>query len=132
MPTTSVRQVKLVVSALLLLTAVCTRTAEASPVLLKSSLPQSHISSFFTLYGGVLRILPNGDLAIAVPRTEGMYKIRFYDDKVLLFEIRQIRDSLLIVEKYNFQHAGIFRYELFLNNTLVEKKEFTLKRDKYE
>jgi hypothetical protein len=68
----------------------------------------------------------NGDIVIAPPvNALGRYRIRFFDDKdSLLFEIRQIQDPLLIIEKYNFGHAGKFRYALYRDNGLIEKASF--------
>lgn len=73
----------------------------------------------------------NSDLAIVVPEAEnGRYKVRFFDNEDrFLFEIRQIRDSLLIVEKLNFQHAGLFQYELYRGDVLVERNTFLIKKD---
>ena len=70
----------------------------------------------------------NGDIVIALPpNAMGRYKLRFFDEKeTLLFEIRQIRDPVLIIEKYNFGHAGLFMYELFRDNGLVEKGTFRI------
>jgi hypothetical protein len=70
----------------------------------------------------------NGNIVIALPQDAmGRYKIRFFDEKeMLLFEIRQIRDPMLIIEKYNFGHAGRFLYELFRDNSLVEKGTFRI------
>jgi len=80
---------------------------------------------------GYVRRTSNGDLVITVPSTaSGRYKIRFFDDKgLLLFEIRQIKDTLLIVEKYNFEHAGQFHYELYRDTLLVEKNSFIIQRE---
>lgn len=74
---------------------------------------------------------PNGDLVITVPQTaSGRYKIRFFDERnTLLFEIRQIRDTLLIVEKYNFEHAGQFKYELYRDSILIEKSDFAIRKE---
>jgi hypothetical protein len=73
----------------------------------------------------------NSDLVIAVPDAQsGKYKVRFFDENdKLLFEIKQIRDSLLIVEKLNFQHAGTFQYELYKGDLLVERNTFLIKQD---
>ena len=103
------------------------------------SLP--HNSRSYTLYirdtvaeraaSGYVRRLANGDLVITVPQTaSGRYKIRFFDERnSLLFEIRQIRDPLLIVEKYNFEHAGQFKYELYRDSLLIEKSNFSIRRE---
>ncbi len=61
------------------------------------------------------------------PVAGGGYKIRFFGvDQALLFEIRQIQDPVLIVEKYNFGHAGMFQYELYRDNSLVERNNFRI------
>jgi len=73
----------------------------------------------------------NGDLVIAIPNVaREKYKIRFFDDdNHFLFEVRQIRDPLLIVEKYNFQHAGMFHYELYRESLLIERSSFLIRKD---
>jgi hypothetical protein len=72
----------------------------------------------------------NSSLRIVVPFSMGEYKIRFLDQREqFLFEIGHIRDSLLIVEKMNFRHAGVFQYELFKDNMLVERNSFIIKSD---
>jgi hypothetical protein len=73
----------------------------------------------------------NGDVIIAVPAGgRGRYRIRFFgEDKGLLFEIRQIQDPVLIVEKYNFGHAGLFQYALYRDNDLVERSSFRINPD---
>jgi hypothetical protein len=109
-----------------------------------SSTCNSHISGISTLYNirdtgwlspaeerissRYVREEKNGDLTIVVPIIRGRYKIRFFDNRdQFLFEIRQIRDSLLIVEKVNFRHAGSFQYELYKDNVLVERNTFIIK-----
>ena len=73
----------------------------------------------------------NGDLVIMVPNPgREKYGIRFFDDdNNFLFEVRQIRDPLLIVEKYNFQHAGMFHYELYRDSLLIERSTFLIRKD---
>ena len=97
-----------------------------------------HISAKSALYIRNASLLPGspaivrcnriGDVVITIPwDIPGQYRVRFYDEEnLLLFEIRQIRDPLLIVEKYNFRRAGIFQYEVFRNSELVEKSSFRI------
>jgi hypothetical protein len=99
-----------------------------------------HISNIYALYrggtprepvvSGIVRCTKNGDIAITIPRdVPGKYRVRFYNEEnLLLFEVRQIRDSLLIVEKYNFRHAGVFEYEVYRDNKLVERNSFRINR----
>jgi hypothetical protein len=77
---------------------------------------------------GIVRHERNGDILITPPANAlGRYRIRFFDDhKAFLFEIRQIQDPLLIIEKYNFGHAGRYVYELYRDNGLVEKASFQI------
>ena len=113
--------------------------AARPPVFFNSSPPGPHILRDFPLYkkdtavragsSGVLRLNSDGDIRITVPvSVTEKYRIRFYtEENVFLFEIRQIRDPLLIVEKYNFGHAGWFRYELYRDGQLTEKNRFQIK-----
>ena len=73
----------------------------------------------------------NGDLVIAIPDAgKANYRIRFFDlDYHFLFEIGKVEDPLLIVEKYNFLHAGLFQYELYKGNSLMERSTFQIKKD---
>ncbi len=58
------------------------------------------------------------------------YRIRFYEeDKTFLFEVRDIRDQVLLLDKANFQHAGWFLFELLENDTIVEKNRFFIGKD---
>lgn len=107
-----------------------------------SAFGRSHNSPDFTLYNkrdtalgsmssGYVHRNANGDLVITVPHnTAGRYKIRFFGEHgMLLFEIRQIRDPLLIVEKYNFEHAGQFVYELYRDAVLIERVQFSIRKE---
>jgi hypothetical protein len=97
-----------------------------------------HINPVFAFYKGdtsqgrvqsaIVRHDKNGDVIISIPAgLQGRYRIRFFgEDKGLLFEIRQIQDPVLIVEKYNFGHAGLFQYELYRDKDLVEKSSFRI------
>lgn len=103
-------------------------TFPGTPNLPKNTLYRKQDPAMTYTYSGIVRHEKNGDIVITVPaQAFGRCKIRFLDEKEeLLFEIRQIRDSLLIVEKYNFGHAGLFRYELYLDNCLAEKSSFRI------
>ena len=132
-------------ATLVLLTTVAKATPERAGDFLHSSSRNSHISGISSLYiidkdtgwlspaderisSKYVRKEKNSDLSIVVPAPRGKYKIRFFDEQdQFLFEIRQIRDSLLIVEKVNFRHAGFFQYELYKDNALVERNTFIIK-----
>jgi len=80
---------------------------------------------------GYVYIGKAGDLIIEVPNAEyGRYKILFFDDwNRFLFEVRQIRDPYLIIEKQNFLRTGLFQYELYRDNMLVERNTFLIKKE---
>jgi len=107
----------------------------------------SHISGIYPLYtidrdtgwlspaeeriaSRYVRSEKNSSLKIVVPFSRGRYKIRFLDQREqFLFGIEHIRDSLLIIEKVNFLHAGLFQYELFKDDVLLERNSFIIKTD---
>ena len=58
------------------------------------------------------------------------YHIKFYeDDDSFLFEIRNIKEPALTLDKTNFIHAGWFRFELYNDEKLVEKNKFYLAKE---
>jgi hypothetical protein len=72
--------------------------------------------------GNVSLNLPNAD--------EKKYSIRFFeDDGTPLFEIKNIKETSLIVDKSNFLHAGWFRFELYEGDKLKEKHKFYLAKE---
>jgi hypothetical protein len=145
---------KLFFSSTSLLLIAATLNAAPSRIFFHSAVPGPHIFRNYTLYkedtveyhpvateyrpakyrpaAGPISREKNGNLVIAVPPAMlGRYKIRFFDeDHYFLFEIRQIRDPLLIIEKNNFQHAGLFQYELYRDNALIERSSFLIRKDK--
>lgn len=152
------QQEKLIFScAAALLIAAGGRSAAPSPVFFYSNTSVSHISLSYSLYKGdtvrsVARDTPaiaktgaetrdfplsdyihrerNGDLVISIAGVlSNSYRVRFFEGNVFLFEIRRIRDPLLIIEKFNFQHAGQFQYELYRENVLIERNTFYIRRE---
>jgi hypothetical protein len=58
------------------------------------------------------------------------YTIRFYeDDDSFLFEIKNIKEASLMLDKSNFHHAGWFKSELFENEKLIEKNRFFIPKE---
>jgi hypothetical protein len=47
----------------------------------------------------------------------------------LLFELKDIRDQVLLLDKANFQHAGWFLFEIFDDGILMEKNRFYISKD---
>lgn len=58
------------------------------------------------------------------------YRIKFFEDNdILLFEIKNIRQSGLTLDKTNFLHSGWFNFELYNDDDLVEKHRFYLGKE---
>ncbi len=73
----------------------------------------------------------DGNVTIALPETDRKkYIIRFFEiDGSELFEIKEFRQPVLIVDKTNFLHAGWFRFELYDDGRLKEKNKFFIPKD---
>lgn len=58
------------------------------------------------------------------------YRIKFYEeDESLLFELKNIKQTGLTLDKANFMHAGWFYFELFNDEKLIEKHKFYLAKE---
>lgn len=71
------------------------------------------------------------NVIISLPDAEKKkYSIKFFeDDGTALFEIKKITEPYLILDKVNFLHAGLFKFELYANGVLAEKHEFFIPKD---
>lgn len=72
-----------------------------------------------------------GNVHIALPQAPGRhYAVKFFDanDK-LLFELTEIRDPSLILDKTNFHHAGWFRFEIYDGGQLKEKNKLFIPKE---
>jgi hypothetical protein len=72
-----------------------------------------------------------GNVRVDFPMNLGdKYMVRFYDDQHnFLFELSDIKERPLIVDKSNFLHAGWFNFELYDNGVIQERNKFLLSRD---
>jgi hypothetical protein len=72
-----------------------------------------------------------GNIHVSLPEADKRhYAIRFFDDtNKLLFELTEIKDPQLILDKTNFQHAGWFRFELYDGAVLKEKNKFFIPKE---
>lgn len=73
----------------------------------------------------------DGYINVSLPQVnEHKYSIKFSEENgALLFEIPHMRESLLILDKSNFIHAGWFLFELYEDNKLKEKNKLYLPKD---
>jgi hypothetical protein len=53
----------------------------------------------------------------------------YQDDDQLLFEMKNIREKELLIDRSNFHKSGWFRYELVQGDKIVEKNKFYIKPD---
>jgi hypothetical protein len=73
----------------------------------------------------------DGYINISVPAVaQKKYHIKFFEENgTSLFEIRNVKESPLILDKSSFVHAGWFLFELYEDNVLKEKNKFYLPKD---
>ncbi len=78
-------------------------------------------------------IFTNKDGYLSISLTEAKnkkYHLKFFEeDGSPLFEIRQVKEPFLMLDKSSFVHAGWFRFELFEDDKLKEKNKFYLPKD---
>src|SRR5215213_8893768 len=103
------------------------RTRDSVSIGIKPGIPRRNdfIPSFYvyTNKDGYLFInLPDAD--------KRKYHIKFYEeDDSFLFELKNIREPALTLDKTNFLHAGWFKFELYNEENLVEKNKFYLVKE---
>lgn len=62
--------------------------------------------------------------------TKYKYSLKFYeDDGTFLFEIKHVTENHLILDKVNFGHSGLFRFELFQNKLPIEIHKVYIPKD---
>ena len=73
----------------------------------------------------------DGYVFINLPDAEKQkYRIKFYEeDQSFLFELKNIKQSGLTLDKANFMHAGWFHFELYNDEKLLEKHKFYLSKE---
>ncbi|PWT71624.1 MAG: hypothetical protein C5B59_17605 [Bacteroidetes bacterium] len=73
----------------------------------------------------------DGNVNIALPdAARKKYQVKFFEqDSTPLLELKEIKDTLLIVDKTNFIHSGWFRFELYEEGKLKEKNKLFIPRD---
>ncbi len=72
-----------------------------------------------------------GNIHIALPEAvKKHYAVKFFDENnKLLFELSEIKDPSLILDKTNFHHYGWFRFELYDGGQLKEKNKFFIPKE---
>ncbi len=72
-----------------------------------------------------------GHVKIALPDVpQKHYRVHFFEmDDTPLFEMKNIKEPFLIVDKTNFIHAGWFKFELYEDQNLKEKNKIYIPKD---
>ena len=73
----------------------------------------------------------DGNVTISLPNvSEKKYHLKFFEeDSTPLFELKEVKESPLTLDKTNFIHGGWFRFELYENGQLKEKHKFYISKD---
>lgn len=73
----------------------------------------------------------DGNVHLNLPETDTKkYSVKFYDENGnFLFEVKDLKEPSLILDKTNFFHAGWFRFELFFDDKLKEKNKFYIEKE---
>ncbi|GAC1418776.1 MAG: hypothetical protein NVSMB67_07420 [Flavisolibacter sp.] len=72
-----------------------------------------------------------GYIFLSLPDAETKkYHLRFFEaDDTFLFEIKNIKQTALTLDKTNFLHSGWFKFELYGDDKLIEKNKVYLPRE---
>jgi hypothetical protein len=74
---------------------------------------------------------PDGNVSIILPKgkTE-LFTIKFFDSSGdELFQINNIKEPTVVVDKSNFMRSGVYYFELYENNILREKNKVIIPKD---
>jgi hypothetical protein len=73
----------------------------------------------------------DGNIRIALPDASlHKYSLKFFEENNSpVFEVKQVKDASLILDKANFLHSGWFRFELYQDGVLKEKNKFFIPKD---
>lgn len=79
------------------------------------------------------RVIANRDGLVRISLVDfssKKYSIKFYeDDDTFLFELKEIKEASLMLEKSNFYRSGWFKSELYEDGKLLEKNRFFIPKD---
>ncbi|WP_207513392.1 hypothetical protein [Longitalea luteola] len=100
--------------------------ASADTILLKPFVPKEVFKPSKFIYTE-----KDGNVAINLPYIAiHKYSIKFFDEKsVPLFDIMEVKESTLLIDKVNFLRSGWYRFELYEDGKLKEKHKFFIPRD---
>ncbi len=73
----------------------------------------------------------DGNINISLPDYKTKkYSVSFFEnDNTPVMEVKDIKDSLLIIDKTNFGHSGWFRFEIYEDGRLKEKNRLLIPKE---
>jgi len=73
----------------------------------------------------------SGNINVSLPEARTRhYSVKFFDENdKLLFELSEIKDPSLILDKTNFHHSGWFHFELYDGSQIKEKNKFFIPKE---
>jgi hypothetical protein len=73
----------------------------------------------------------DGNISINLPNAgQHHYSIKFFNEKsVFLFDITEVKETALLVDKVNFLHSGWYRFELYEDGKLKETHKFFIPKE---
>jgi hypothetical protein len=73
----------------------------------------------------------DGNITVLVPGApQHHYSIKFFDDKsIFLFDITEVKEPVVTLDKVNFLRSGWYRFELYEDGKLKEKHKFFVPKD---
>jgi len=99
---------------------------DGDTMLIKPFVPKEVYKTSVYVFTGKL-----GNIHIALPEAaKKHYTVKFFDENSkLLFELAEIKDPSLILDKTNFHHSGWFRFELYDGDQLKEKNKLFIPKE---
>ncbi len=100
----------------------------AAPVVTVPLLPPVFVPSKYIFTG------KDNNVIINIPASSGKkISVKFYDENNhYLFQIKDIKEPYLILEKVNFRHSGWFHFVLFEGDDILEKHKFFIPKETYK
>lgn len=73
----------------------------------------------------------DGNVVISIPEaTQKHFAVKFFEeDQSEVFDIKKVKDPLLVIDKVNFLHSGWYRFELYEEGKLKETHKFFIPKD---
>jgi hypothetical protein len=101
-------------------------TAAVVPISFKPADNNSTFPSSKYIYTG-----RESNVVISLPNAgKKKYLVKFFEeDGTFLFDVHNITEPYLILEKVNFMHSGTFNFELYEDDKLLEKYKFYIPKD---